>query len=391
MEAQGKPVDCLTVADHISPAMKDKSGGIAYISELSDRIPTTQNIEYYDRIVVEKSKLRSLITASYETLEDAFDEDIGDAGVDGLLDKAENRVTKIKEERGLKKSERPAPLVRETFRRLEKVMSGEYKGGHSTGFDELDGMLGGLQGNKLIIVAGRPAMGKTSFSLQVAGAVASAGQNTLIVQIEMTNQEVVDRVISQLARVPSGCFDGREHVRDEYLASLYEAAEKVCSLPLFFYSSPHITPADLRSEARRIKAKEGGLGLIVVDYLQIMTPDDKGGRVENKATEIGDISGALKAIAHELDIPMIALAQLNRACDKRPDKRPIVADLRDSGKLEQDADIVMLLYRDEVYNEDTDEKGVAEVIIGKNRNGGTGTVRLGFDKPCMRFSNLPRY
>ena len=384
---RNEPVDIVTV----SSSAKDKGaidriGGIAYLNDLVDRIPSAANIVHYAKMVREKSLLRNLMNTATGIIEKGYGID---ANVDDYLDEAERMIFEIAE-----KQFRPSffpikSLVMDNVKTIEKLFQKkQYITGISTGFTDLDRMTSGLQPSDLIVVAGRPSMGKTAFSMNIAQHAAMGSDVPVTVGIfsmEMSKEQLVTRLLSSESEVDhsklrTGALSGDDWPR------LARAAGRLSDATIFIDDSPAMGVLEIRARARRLK-KEHGLGLIMVDYLQLMRGRTN---IERREQEISEISRSLKALAKELNIPVIAISQLNRMVEQRPDKRPRLADLRESGAIEQDADVIMFIYRDEVYNEKTDDKGSAEIIIGKHRNGPTGTVQLTFLDTITSFRNTYR-
>jgi len=280
------------------------------------------------------------------------------------------------------------PLLESALGRIEELFnSGGDITGLSTGFHDLDGMTSGLQSSDLVIVAGRPSMGKTSFAMNlVENAVLSQGKPILVFSMEMPSSQLITRMLSSMGRIDQTRIRNGKLEQEDW-PKLSTAVTKLKDVPLFIDDTPALTPTEIRSRARRVMREHGELGMIMVDYLQLM---QIAGSSEGRTAEISEISRSLKAIAKEFDCPMVALSQLNRNLEQRPNKRPVNSDLRESGSIEQDADVIMFIYRDEVYNEESPDKGVAEIIIGKQRNGPIGTCRLAFIGPYTRFENLAR-
>lgn len=384
---RNEPCDLIT----LSSILKDKKhldsvGGAAYLASLVDNVPSAANIAHYSKIVKEKAILRHLIGAATEILTHSYDTG---AEVDDVLDKAEHAIFEISENKI-----RPAffpikSIIKDSFKTIEKLYERkELITGVPTGFEKIDDLTSGLQKADLIIVAGRPSMGKTAFALNVAqNAATETGIPVAIFSLEMSKEQLALRMLSSEARVDS------QRLRKGFLGEtdwpkLTTAAGRLSEAPLFIDDTPAITVLEMKAKARRLKA-ESDLGLIILDYLQLMR---SGSFKESREQEISEISRSLKALAKELSVPIVALSQLNRKVEDRTNRRPQMADLRESGAIEQDADVIAFIYRDEVYNksDDNPEKGIAEVIIGKQRNGPTGTVKLAFLEKFTCFENLAR-
>ena len=382
---KGMPCDAVTLGDWFDAnGMAELVGGASYLIELANSTPSAANIAAYADIVREKSVLRQLIDAGTAITEDGYRPE--GKSVQEVMELAEQRVFKIAESgaRGKKDIVSMRTAVSEAFRLLSQRY--ENRGqltGVSTGFTDLDELTSGLQPSDLIIVAARPSMGKTAFALNIAEAAAMRGKKSVAVfSMEMSASQLAFRLISSLGRIH------QSHLRTGDLAEedwprVTSAITMLSDAKIFIDDTPAMSPVEMRSRARRLQ-REHGLGLIVIDYLQLMqVPGNK----ENRATEISEISRGLKALAKELDVPVIALSQLNRSLEQRADKRPMMSDLRESGAIEQDADVIMFIYRDEYYNKESPDKGLAEIIIGKQRNGPTDTVKLAFLGHYTKFEN----
>ena len=386
LSRDSQPLDAVTVSEALqSRGLLEKAGGIAYLAELVDGTPGASNVSAYARIVRDRSTLRKVIAAANQIVEKAFvREGQSDAEV---LDYAEQEIFRISEDRA--KSDGPQdinPLLDNTVRRVKELS--KSKGGITglaTGFADLDRLTAGLQKADLVIVAGRPSMGKTSLAMNmVEHAIMNSDAPTLVFSLEMPADQLVMRMLSSLARIDQSRMrigDLEEKDWDRFSA----AAGQLRDRPLHIDDTAALTPNEIRARARRVSRQYKRLGLIVVDYMQLMRGS---GPAENRTTEISEISRSLKALAKEMSCPVIAAAQLNRALESRTNKRPIMADLRESGAIEQDADVILFIYRDEVYNEETDDVGIAEIIIGKQRNGPIGTVKLSYLNQLTRFEDL---
>ncbi|PWK87637.1 replicative DNA helicase [Fulvimonas soli] len=383
---KGMPCDAVTLGDWFEAnGLAELVGGAGYLIELANATPSAANIGAYADIVREKSILRQLIDAGTEITEDGYRPD--GRSVQEVLEAAEQRVFHIAESgaRGKKDSVSMREAVKDAFRILSERY--ENKGqltGISTGFTDLDELTSGLQPSDLIIIAARPSMGKTAFSLNIAESAALRGKKAVVVfSMEMSASQLAFRLISSIGRIH------QQHLRNGDLSEedwprVTNAIAILSEAKIFIDDTPGLSPVELRSRARRLHREHGGLGLIVIDYLQLMqVPGNK----ENRATEISEISRSLKGLAKELNVPVIALSQLNRSLEQRADKRPMMSDLRESGAIEQDADVIMFIYRDEYYNKESADKGLAEIIIGKQRNGPTDTVKLTFLGHYTKFEN----
>ncbi|WP_435102317.1 replicative DNA helicase [Arhodomonas sp. AD133] len=375
VDGQGEDVDLLTVLEALRQAgTLDEAGGKEYLGQLARDTPSAVNIRAYAEIVRDRAVERELIQAGR-----SFERIVQEPGGVGVkLDRAQQAVLDIGRETGggpaLVRESMPA-WVNQMDERANKT--GDITG-IPTGYLDVDRLLGGLERGALIIVAGRPSMGKTAIALCMGGNIADAGHTVAVFSMEMPTDQLIDRQVSSRSGVPlNEIRSGR--LADNGWRRITDASTEVTSLPLVIDDSGVLTVTDVRARARRIKQRHG-LGLILIDYLQLMS-----GRGENRNLEVSEISRGLKQLAKELNVPVIALSQLNRSLENRPDKRPRMSDLRESGSLEQDADVIAFVYRDEVYNEDSPDKGTAEFIIGKQRNGPTGTVRLIYEGECTRF------
>ncbi len=385
---RGEPVDVITVADSLHTTGElESAGGHQYLAELAEQTPTAANIRAYATAVHERAVLRKLILAAQDIAATGFHPEGRTA--EELLDEAERRIMQISEEgpksggpRGME------PLLAGALERIEELFnSGGDITGLTTGFIDLDGMTSGLQPSDLVIVAGRPSMGKTSFAMNLVENAALASEKPILVfSMEMPAEGLVVRMLSSLGRIDQGRVRTGKLEQDDW-PKLSAAMNKLKEARIFIDDTPALTPTELRSRARRLAREHGDLGMIMVDYLQLMRV---AGSSEGRTAEISEISRSLKAIAKEFRCPMVALSQLNRSLEQRPNKRPVNSDLRESGAIEQDADVIMFIYRDEVYHEDSLDKGVAEIIIGKQRNGPIGTCKLAFRGEYTRFENLAR-
>jgi replicative DNA helicase len=384
----GEPIDPVTVADKLEVLGElEAAGGLAYLLELAGNTPSASNISAYANVVRERANLRSLIQAAQDIAESGFNPQ-GRASTD-LIDQAERRIMQISE-RGQKGGgpQDMDPLLKRAVDRIEQLYeSGGDITGLSTGFADLDGMTSGLQPSDLVIVAGRPSMGKTSFAMNlVEHAILSQRQPVLVFSMEMPADQLVVRMLSSQGRINQSRLRNGKLGQEDW-PKLTTAVNKLKDVPLYVDDTPALSPTEVRSRARRVMREHGKLAMIMVDYLQLM---QVAGSNEGRTAEISEISRNLKAIAKEFECPMVALSQLNRSLEQRPNKRPVNSDLRESGAIEQDADVIMFIYRDEVYQEDSPDKGIAEIILGKQRNGPIGTCRLAFLGEFTRFENLAR-
>ena len=384
-----EPYDAVTVSEYLNDMGElENIGGLIFLGGIVQNTPSAANIKAYAGIVRERSVLRQLISVGTNISDAAFNTQGQDSG--DILDEAERDVLAIAEQRsrGRKGFESIKNLLNKSLDRIDELFhSNNPLTGISTGFDDFDQQTSGLQTSDLIIVAGRPSMGKTAFAMNLAeNAAIKSGEPVAIFSMEMPSEQLAMRMMSSLGRIDQNRIRTGKLEQDDW-PRLSSAVSLLSEAPLFIDDTPALTPGELRARARRLKREnDGKLGLIIIDYLQLM--QGGGSRQENRATEISEISRSLKALAKELEVPVIALSQLNRGLEQRPNKRPIMSDLRESGAIEQDADVIAFIYRDEVYNEDSPDKGVAEIIIGKQRNGPIGTVRLTFRGQFTRFENF---
>ncbi|HET8654704.1 MAG TPA: replicative DNA helicase [Longimicrobiaceae bacterium] len=385
----GTVIEPVTLAEQLKNAGDfDAVGGTAYLAQLWDYVPTAANLEYHAKIVREKALLRRLIEVSTSIIHDTY-ENQGD--VDRLLDEAEARVFQIAQSHDRKGFVWIKELLWPAMEQIE-ILSQNSSAitGVPTGFVDLDTMTAGFQKGDLVIVAARPSMGKTAFTLNIAQhAAISAQKSVAFFSLEMSKESLVQRMLTSEARVDATRVrTGR--LRDDDYPRLAQAAGLLNTAPIYIDDTPGISILEMRAKARRLKSDREDLSLVIVDYLQLMST---GSKMENRQQEVSEISRGLKALAKELDVPVVALSQLSRAVESRPDKRPLMSDLRESGALEQDADVIMFLYRPEYYYGPVDKdgnslEGKAEVIIGKQRNGATGNVALMFHKEFTRFESF---
>ena|SRR3990167_5821438 len=383
---RNQPFDVITVTEELkSHGELDKAGGDLYLYELAKNTPTAANVKAYADIVREKSVLRKLIEVSTDITEEAYSTGAGAA--QALLDVAESKIFKIAEQnsRGTGPVELATLLSKATNRLDELYHSDNAITGMETGFKDLDNLTSGMQKGDLVIIAGRPSMGKTAFAMNIAEhAAIKSGEPILVFSLEMPGEQLTLRMMSSLGRIDA------HRVRTGQLTEadwprVASAVGVLSDANMLIDDTPALTPNEVRSRARRVAREYGELGMIVIDYLQLMQVV---GTKENRTNEISEISRSLKAIAKELNTPVLALSQLNRSLEQRTDRRPVMSDLRESGAIEQDADVILFVYRDEVYNEDSADKGTAEIIIGKQRNGPIGKVRLTFLGKYTRFENF---
>ena len=383
-----EPYDAVTVSEYLNDLDElEKMGGLVFLGGIVQNTPSAANIKAYAGIVRERSILRQLISVGSDISDAAFNTQGQDSSV--ILDEAERRVLEIAEQRarGRKGFQNIKDLLNKSLDRIDELFHSDNPlTGISTGFDDFDLQTSGLQPSDLIIVAGRPSMGKTAFAMNLAeNAAIKSGEPVAIFSMEMPSEQLAMRMMSSLGRIDQHRIRTGKLEQDDW-PRLSSAVSLLSEAPLFIDDTPALSPGELRARARRLKRENGGkLGMIIIDYLQLMQGS---GKQENRATEISEISRGLKALAKELEVPVVALSQLNRGLEQRPNKRPIMSDLRESGAIEQDADVIAFIYRDEVYNEDSPDKGVAEIIIAKQRNGPIGTTRLTFRGQFTRFENF---
>ncbi len=382
----GKPFDVVTLAEQLEKTRQlNDAGGLAYLGALAKETPSAANIRAYADIVREHSVLRQMVRVGTDIANAAYFPD-GRESTE-LLDFAEQQVFQIAEQgsRGRRGFTRIKDLLTQAVDRIDHLFQLDNPiTGVPTGFSDFDEMTAGLQPSDLVIIAGRPSMGKTTFAMNIAEHAAIKHKvSTAVFSMEMPGEQLAMRMMSSLGRIDQHKVRTGK-LEDDDWPRLTSAVSILAEAPLFIDDTPALSPIDLRARARRLK-REHDLGLIVIDYLQLM---QVAGSRENRATEISEISRSLKALAKELKVPVVALSQLNRSLEQRPNKRPVMSDLRESGAIEQDADMIVFIYRDEVYNEDSPDKGTAEIIIGKQRNGPIGMKRLTFFGRYTRFENF---
>ena len=390
------PIDLITLAEHIEnegEGKLDSLGGFAYLAELSKNTPSAANIIAYAQIVRERAVIREMIKVANEITEAGYNPEGRTS--DELLDLAESRIFQIAEQRGNKSGgpENISSILDRTVTKIEALFQRPHDGvtGVETGYVDVNKKTAGLQPSDLIIIAARPSMGKTTFAMNICENVSLTNDKpVMIFSLEMPTEQLMMRSLASLSRVNqtsirTGQLDDEDWARLSGTMGLLLEKKNI-----YIDDSSGLTPMDVRSRARRLSREHGGLSLIMIDYLQLMRVPSLS---DNRTLEIAEISRSLKALAKELNVPVIALSQLNRSLEQRADKRPVNSDLRESGSIEQDADLIMFIYRDEVYHENSDMKGIAEIIIGKQRNGPIGTVRLTFNGQWSRFDNYggPEY
>ena len=390
-----RPADVITVNEALTTAGKSEDvGGLAYLNALAHNTPSAANIRRYAEIVSERATLRKLVTVADEIAAGALNPQGKEARQ--LLDEAESKVFKIAQEgdKGGGGFKEIQPLLTQVVERIDELYHRDSDSdvtGVPTGFTDLDKMTSGLQGGDLVIVAGRPSMGKTSFSMNIGEHVAiEQGLPVAVFSMEMGAVQLAMRMLGSVGmldqhRMRTGKLIAEDWPRVTHAVQLMQDAQ------IYIDETPALSSMEVRARCRRLARQCGQLGLIIIDYMQLMSANSAG---ENRATEVSEISRSLKGLAKELNCPLIALSQLNRSLEQRPNKRPVMSDLRESGAIEQDADLILFIYRDEVYNPDSPDKGSAEIIIGKQRNGPIGTVRLTFQGMSTRFLNYtasPQY
>lgn len=385
--SKAEPIDIITLkAELASMGKLDAVGGLEYIAELPDKVPTTANVDRYIKIVEEKSMLRNLIKTANEIISMGYDqtEDVSD-----VMDVAEQKIFDVMQKKNSTGYTSIKDVLVESFTKLEELYNQkQHVTGVPTGFIDLDKMTAGLHGSELILIAARPAMGKSAFALNI-GAYAATRANipVAIFSLEMSKDQVGNRILCSEALVDSNKVRTGE-LEDEEWGKLAQTSGELSTAEIYVDDTPGISVMEIRAKCRKLKL-EKNIGLVIIDYLQLIQGSGKRGA--SREQEIAEISRSLKILAKELNVPVIALSQLSRAVEGRPDHRPMLSDLRESGSIEQDADIVMFLYRDDYYNENSEKKNIAEVIIAKQRSGSTGTVELAWLGSYTKFANLERY
>ncbi len=380
---EGKPAELVTILNKLKEkGVSPEICGMEFIRDVTDAVSTSANIKYYADIVAEKALSRKLIKITEGIANTCYTDK---EQMDAILEETEKQVFNIVQKRSAGEYEDMRQVVLRTLKNIEAAAKSQGRiTGIATGFRDLDYKLSGLQKQALIVLAARPAMGKTAFVLNMAEYISMHSKvPTVIFSLEMGKESLVNRLLAMNSRVDSQSILTGD-LKDSEWADLMESARNIGESSLIIDDTPGISLSEMRSKCRKLKL-EKGLGLIIIDYLQLMTTT---GRVESRQQEISNISRSLKGLARELDVPVIALSQLSRAVEQRPDKRPMMSDLRESGAIEQDADVVMFIYRDEYYNPDTEEPGITEIIIGKHRAGPTGTVKLKWMGDIQKFGNL---
>ncbi|MEH6991368.1 replicative DNA helicase [Neobacillus drentensis] len=381
---EGKVVDLVTVTEELAAAkLIEDTGGVSYLSELASSVPTAANIEYYARIVEEKSLLRRLIRTATEIASDGYSRE---DEVEALLSEAEKNILAVAQRKNAGSFHNIKDVLVRTYDNIEEMHNrvGDITG-ISTGFAELDRMTAGFQRNDLIIVGARPSVGKTAFALNIAANVATkTGENVAIFSLEMGAEQLVMRMLCSEGNIDAQRLRTGSLTDDDW-GKLTMAMGSLSNSGIFIDDTPGVRISDIRSKCRRLQ-QEHGLGMILIDYLQLILGSGRSG--ENRQQEVSEISRSLKQLARELKVPVIALSQLSRGVEQRQDKRPMMSDIRESGSIEQDADIVAFLYRDDYYDKESENKNIIEIIIAKQRNGPTGTVSLAFVKEYNKFVNL---
>jgi replicative DNA helicase len=380
---RGEPLDKITLSEELKRrGQLEKIGGLAYLTSLMDTVPTAASAEYYANIVREKSSLRGLIHAGTQITRIGYE---GEEDVEGSLDRSEQIVYEVGRRQMHGKFTPVSQMLKPVFDNLDQLFSQRGdRTGITSGFRDIDEHTAGFQPGNLIVLAARPGMGKTSLALTMAAEAARIDRKPVaFFSLEMTNEELVQRMLASAARLDSQKLK-RGNIHDNEWTMLSEAMSQLSNMPIYLDDSASVTVTEIRSRARRLKAASNGLGIIFIDYLQLVRPGQMA-KSANRNDEISEICRMLKATAKDLEVPIVALAQLNRAVETRQDKRPMLSDIRDSGSVEQEADLVAFIYRDEYYNKETADPGVTELILAKHRNGRTGTVKLMFQPEFTKF------
>ena len=385
---RSEPIDIITLkAELTSMGMFDKIGGLEYIVGLPEKVPTTANVEKYISIVKEKSELRRLIKAANEIIEQVYDPT---ENIDDIMNNAEKKIFNIMQDKDQKSYSPIKDVLIDAFTELEQLYNQkQHITGVPTGFIDLDYKTAGLHNSDLILIAARPAMGKSAFALNIAtNAALKAKVPAVLFSLEMSKEQMVNRILCSEAMVDSNKVRTGKIDDDDWI-KLADTMGDLSEAPIYIDDTPGISINEIRAKCRKLKL-EKNIGLVVIDYLQLVQGSSKRAQ-GSREQEISEISRSLKILAKEINVPVIALSQLSRAPEQRPDHRPMLSDLRESGAIEQDADIVMFLYRDDYYNEDSEDKGLAEVIVAKHRAGSTGTVKLVWLGNYTKFANMERY
>ena len=384
---RAQPVDIITLKTELqSMKQLEAVGGLEYIAQLPDKVPTTANVEQYIKIVEEKSALRALIKTANDLINLGYDQT---QEVEDILDTAEKRIFDVIQNRNQKGYSAIKDILVDSFTELEKLYNQkQHITGTPTGFADLDYITAGLHPSDLVIVAARPAMGKSAFALNIAtNAAVRANVGVAIFSLEMSKEQMTNRILCSEAMVDSNKVRTGK-IEDDDWTKLAEASGALSTSQIFIDDTPGISVMEIRAKCRKLKL-EKNIGLVVIDYIQLVQGSSK--KNSSREQEISEISRSLKILAKEIGVPVIALSQLSRSVEQRPDHRPMLSDLRESGAIEQDADIVMFLYRDDYYNEDSEKKNIAEVILAKHRAGSTGTVELAWLGSYTKFANLDKY
>lgn len=384
---RAEPIDIITVkAELVTSGKFEQVGGLEYLAALPEKVPTTTNVDKYIKIVEEKSILRNIIKTGNDIIAAGYEQN---EDVEDIMNVAEKKIFDLMQDKNSSGYSAIKDVLVQTFSELERLYNQKgYVTGVETGFTDLDYKTSGFHKSDLIIVAARPAMGKSAFVLNIAThAAVSNNVPVVIFNLEMSKEQLVNRILCSEAMVDSnkirtGKIDDNEWIK------LANASGRLAEAPIYIDDTPGISITEIRAKCRKLKL-EKGIGLVIIDYLQLVTGSGK--KNSSREQEISEISRSLKILAKELDVPVVALSQLSRSAEKRDDKRPMLSDLRESGAIEQDADIVMFLYRDDYYNEDSDKKNIAEVILAKHRGGSTGTVELAWFGNFTKFANLEKY
>lgn len=385
---RSEPIDIITLkAELTSMGMFDKIGGLEYIVGLPEKVPTTANVEKYISIVKEKSELRRLIKAANEIIEQGYDPT---ENIDDIMNSAEKKIFNIMQDKDQKSYSPIKDVLIDAFTELEQLYNQkQHITGVPTGFIDLDYKTAGLHNSDLILIAARPAMGKSAFALNIAtNAALKAKVPAVLFSLEMSKEQMVNRILCSEAMVDSNKVRTGKIDDDDWI-KLADTMGDLSEAPIYIDDTPGISINEIRAKCRKLKL-EKNIGLVVIDYLQLVQGSSKRAQ-GSREQEISEISRSLKILAKEINVPVIALSQLSRAPEQRPDHRPMLSDLRESGAIEQDADIVMFLYRDDYYNEDSEDKGLAEVIVAKHRAGSTGAVKLVWLGNYTKFANMERY
>ena len=381
------PIDILTVEEQLrSMGALNRVGGIAYLGDLAAEVISSENARHYAGIISQKALLRQLIRACQKVVEDSYS-----AGEDAspIIEAAEKAIFGILEDRNFAGVVHVREIISEIYDKLTELYNRKSRfTGIRTGFNQLDEKTFGFQKTDLILLAARPSVGKSALALNIAHyAAVNVGEPVIFFALEMARDQLVSRMISADEQIDSGKLRSG-NLSEEDWRKIASATARLMDAPLYIDDTSTVSVADIKAKCRRLKLEKNGLGLVIIDYIQLMQGSGRGGRFENRQQEMSEISRSLKILAKELNTPVLALSQLSRAPEQRSDHRPMLSDLRESGAIEQDADIVMFLYRDELYREDTERPGVAELIIAKHRNGETGTIELLWQDTYTRFSNL---